>query len=183
MEKGYPIKYAVERLTIGGGYKNGYEDVTEGYIISKCYVADTKVSYYLCSEPVITHEVVFPFRKYEKFKFYLKEGTKYYEKPLTPSRCANNEVSCSQTVDKLFDTYEEAKEEVEELNNSLWRNEMSNYSLLDKNWQDNYKEKLIQFRARMGVCAAYEKFVNEQTEYLEVTPKEQSVLVLKPKND
>lgn len=42
MKKGYPIKYAVERLTIGGGYKNGYEDVTEGYIVSKCYVADTK---------------------------------------------------------------------------------------------------------------------------------------------
>ena len=69
MEKGYPIKYAVERLTVSGGYNNGYDDITEGFIVSKCYVTDTKVSYYNGLEPRITHEVVFPFRKYEKFKF------------------------------------------------------------------------------------------------------------------
>lgn len=34
MEKGYPIKYAVEELTISSGYKNGYDDIIEGYIVS-----------------------------------------------------------------------------------------------------------------------------------------------------
>lgn len=189
MEKGYPIKYAVERLTISGGKENGYDDITEGYIVSKCYVADTKVSYYNGMEPRITHEVVFPFRKYERFKFDLGSGVKYHETPITPKRNASGNASYTQTVDKLFDTFEEAKKEAELANSNIWKTELYNISLLDGDWRIKHKRALLEHKTRLGVCSCYETFITEQTKYMEVTPiitlnePENSKLTLKPKND
>ena len=189
MEKGYPIKYAVERLTVSGGQKNGYDDITEGYIVSKCYVADTKISYYNGMEPRITHEVVFPFRKYERFKFDLGSGVKYNEVPITPKRNASGNASYTQTVDKLFDTFEEAKKEAELANSNIWKTELYNISLLDGDWRIKHKRALLEHKTRLGVCSCYETFITEQTKYMEVTPiitlneSENSKLTLKPKND
>lgn len=189
MEKGYPIKYAVERLTVSGGYNNVYDDITEGYIVSKCYVADTKVSYYNGMEPRITHEVVFPFRKYERFKFDLGSGVKYHETPITPKRNASGNASYTQTVDKLFDTFEEAKKEAEIANSDIWKTELYNISLLDGDWRIKHKRALLEHKTRLGVCSCYETFITEQTKHMEVTPMitlnepENSKLILKPKND
>ena len=35
---GFPIKYAVEELKVDGGYVYDYNDITKGFIVSKCYV-------------------------------------------------------------------------------------------------------------------------------------------------
>ena len=189
MEKGYPIKYAVEELTISSGYKNGYDDIIEGYIVSKCYVTDTNISYYTGMEPRITHEVVFPFRKYEKFKFDLGSGVKYHETPITPRRNARGNASYTQTVDKLFDTFEEAKKEAEIANSDIWKTELYNISLLDGDWRIKHKRALLEHKTRLGVCSCYETFITEHTKDMEVTPMitlnepENSKLILKPKND
>lgn len=189
MEKGYPIKYAVERLIVSGGYNNGYDDITEGFIVSKCYVTDTKVSYYNGLEPRITHEVVFPFRKYEKFKFDLGSGVKYHETPITPSRNASGNASYTQTVDKLFDTFEETKKEAEVANSNIWKTELINLSLLDDDWKAKHKRALLEHKTRLGVCSCYETFITEKTKDMEITPmitlseEENSKLTLKPKKN
>lgn len=186
MEKGYPIKYAVERLTVSGDQKNGYDDITEGYIVSKCYVADTRISYYNGMEPRIIHEVVFPFRKYERFKFDLGSGVKYNETPVTPSRNASGNASYTQTVDKLFDTFEEAKKEAELANSNIWKTELMNLSLLDGDWREKHKSALIEHKTRIGVCSCYERFIEEHTKDMEITSMitlnepENSKLILKP---
>lgn len=189
MEKGYPIKYAVERLAISGGYNNCYDDETEGYIVSKCYVTDSKVSYYYTSEPVVTHEVVFPFTRYERFKFDLGSGVKYHETPIKPTRDASGNASHAQTVYKLFDTFEEAKKEAVIANSLLWKNELINISLLDGDWKTKYKNGLLEHKTRLGVCSCYETFITDHTKDMEITPmitlneEENSKLTLKPKND
>lgn len=189
MEKGYPIKYAVERLTVGGGYVNGFEDITEGYIVSKCYVANTKVSYFHSMEPQVTHEVVFPFRKYERFKLYLGSGIKYSETPTEPTRDASGNACYSQTVDKLFDTFEEAKKEAEVANSNIWKTELMNLSLLDDDWKAKHKRALLEHKTKLGVCSCYEKYISEQTKDMEITPmitlseEENSKLTLKPKKN
>ncbi len=189
MEKGYPIKYAVEELTISSGYKNGYDDIIEGYIVSKCYVTDTNISYYTGMEPRITHEVVFPFRKYEKFKFDLGSGVKYHETPITPRRNASGNASYAQTVDKLFDTFEEAKKEAEIANSNIWKTELMNLSLLDEDWKAKHKRALLEHKTRLGVCSCYETFITEQTKDMQITPmitlseNEEAKLTLKPKKN
>lgn len=189
MEKGYPIKYAVEELTISSGYKNGYDDIIEGYIVSKCYVTDTKVSYYNGMEPRITYEVVFPFRRYENFKSDLDSGIKYNETPIKPARDASGNACHTQTVYRLFDTFEEAKKEAEASNSVLWKNELMNLSLLDDDWKSKYKNDLLEHKIRLGICSCYESFIAEHTKDMEVTSiitlnePENSKLTLKPKND
>lgn len=189
MEKGYPIKYAVEKLTVSGGYINGFEDITEGYIVSKCYVADTKVSYYHGTEPKVTHEVVFPFRKFERFKLYLKDGYKYDETPTVPTRDYTGNASYAQTVDKLFDTFEEAKKEAEIANSNIWKTELMNLSLLDEDWKAKHKRALLEHKTRLGVYSCYETFITEQTKDMQITPmitlseNEETKLTLKPKKN
>ena len=189
MEKGYPIKYAVERLTVSGGYNNAYDDITEGYIVSKCYVTDSKVSYHYTSEPIVTHEVVFPFRRYESFKSDLGSGVKYHETPIKPARDASGNACHAQTVYRLFDTFEEAKKEAEASNSVLWKNELVNISLLDGDWKTKYKNGLLEHKTRLGICSCYERYIADHTKDMEITPtlllEEQSntTLSLKPKKN
>ena len=189
MEKGYPIKYAVEKLTVSGGYINDFEDITEGYIVSKCYVADTKVSYYHGSEPKVTHEVVFPFRKFERFKLYFRDGYKYDETPTVPTRDYTGNASYTQTVDKVFDTFEEAQKEAEVANSEMWKKQLSDLSLLSDDWKLKHKRALLEHKAKLEACSSYENYITEQTKDMQITPmitlseSEEPKLTLKSKKN
>lgn len=179
MKKGYPIKYAVEELRTNDGFQNGYNEIIEGYIVSKCYVTNSKISYYGVIEPVITHEVVFPFVEFEKFKYEL--GKAYDEEPLLPSRGANGEASNNQTVCNLYDTFESARKEAEILNECLRKSEVSKLSLIESNWREKHKKILEEFKKRMQVCSLYESYISSQTQNLEISKTEHPILSLKSK--
>lgn len=55
----FPIKYAVLELKSPGGYSTNYEDVTEGFIVSKCYVVGCEVKYFPTGEAKVTYKVYF----------------------------------------------------------------------------------------------------------------------------
>ena len=44
-ELNYPIKYAVLELKEKGGYLVGYKGITQGFIVSKCYVIRSNRAY------------------------------------------------------------------------------------------------------------------------------------------
>ena len=41
----YPIKYAILELKVDGGPIHGYEEITKGFIVSKCFVLAEGLKY------------------------------------------------------------------------------------------------------------------------------------------
>ena len=67
-ELNYPVKYAVLELKEVGGYSQGWEDITKGFIASKCFVVESKVKYLSDGSSKVSHKVVFPHKDYKTFK-------------------------------------------------------------------------------------------------------------------
>ena len=57
----YPIKYAVLELKKRGGWAVDFEDVTQGFIVSKCYVVESNIVYNADGTNSVKHKVVFPY--------------------------------------------------------------------------------------------------------------------------
>lgn len=73
-EINYPIKYTILELKERGGYLVGYEDITQGFVVSKCYVIESSIAYNADGSNKIIHKVVFPFQNIESFKISLRNG-------------------------------------------------------------------------------------------------------------
>ena len=72
----YPVKYAVLEIKEIGGWAVWFENVTLGFIASKCYVIESNILYDVNGNSQVIHKVVFPFNNIEKFKSSLKNGNK-----------------------------------------------------------------------------------------------------------
>ena len=156
----YPIKYAVLELKINKGYESNYEDVTFGYIVSKCYVTNQNIKYFHDGTHEQTYEVVFPYKDIHTFKYStLLRENEFNEKAQTPIYSLND-----TTVSMIFNTYEEAAIFKEQANNNFKRSIFMNYGTTNK-----AKTMLNEFKENQQICEKYEKIILEKNKHMTIT--------------
>lgn len=171
----FPIKYAVLELKSPGGYSTNYEDVTEGFIVSKCYVLESNVKYYpngCAVRAVESYKVFFPYDDIEGFKRMTFMGIPYYEERKSLEIDASNNYYPVHVVDCLFDTYEEAKEDAKQKNESMRRKISLVFSISDSSFKEKYDKAVEEFKKRLFNCGFYEMFITENTKDMKVTKEE-----------
>lgn len=188
----YPIKYAVLELKEKGGWSVKYEDITQGFIVSKCYVIESNIVYNPDGSNNIIHKVVFPFQDIETFKNSLINGKQNIGKAEIPRYDACNRISPINVVTDLFDSYETAKEAAQEKNEEyecsiiLQVPNPIDTRLSNSNWKEQYEILKQEFRARLEKCNLFEQLVLKATEDMTISKeasmdKQKSfVKVLKP---
>ena len=161
----YPIKYAVLELKEKGGYSVGYNDITQGFIASKCYVVESSIIYQPDGSNKISHKVVFPYQNIEKFKMSLRNGGYYIGEEEIPRYDANGMVYPVNVVSKLFDTYELAKIEADEKNEKYKINLSFKVPLkiTDPKWKDQYYSLREEYEKRLVIANLFEELVLEKT--------------------
>lgn len=191
-EINYPIKYAVLELKERGGYLVGYEDITQGFIVSKCYVIESNIVYNSDGSNKIIHKVVFPFDNIENFKISLRNGRQNIGNAQMPKYDACGKIYPINVVTDLFDSYDFAKVAAEEKNEEHRRNLLSKvpssisarFSKLS--WQEHYENLRQEFEEKLEICNLFEQLVLQTTEDMNIseelsTDKQKSfVKVLKP---
>ena len=168
-EINYPIKYAVLELKERGGYLAQYEDITKGFIVSKCYVVQSSIEYYKDGTNRTTHKVVFPFNDISEFKFSLKYKKQRIGEENIPHYDASNNPYPINIVTELFDTYEEAK------SLATLKNEEYKCNIISKvpapitsktsnlSWLERIKILEQEFEQTLELCNLYEQKVLEAT--------------------
>ena len=178
----YPIKYAVLEIKEKGGWLVGYKEITQGFIVSKCYVVESKVTYKSDGSSIITHKVVFPYDDIQTFKYSFQNGGTYLGEENTPRYDACNNPYPVRVVDELFDTYYDAKVKAE-VQNEEYRSGLGiELSTLDPDWLDKYHLLKQDFESNLAICYLYEELVIDKTLDMKVlTIDEPPVIrVLKP---
>ncbi len=167
-ELNYPVKYAVLELKEIGGYSQGWEDITKGFIASKCFVLESKVKYLSDGTSKVCHKVVFPHRDFKAFKTALSiRNSIYIDERIIPQYDALSHPYPVNIVTDLFDTYEEAKEDAKIKNKELYRN-LTRY--LDIDYLVKNLDRINQeFAIEMELCNLFEKASLEETEDMVVS--------------
>lgn len=159
-ELNYPIKYAVKEIRTRCSIDNCYSYLTQGFIVSKCYVVESVVRYNSDGSNSIIHKVVFPYSEFDNFMIVLKFNVPYYE---VPSRPGYNSSYSASYVDTLYDDYETANIEVFLENEKLKRELVKKVALSDSDW----KEKLLKLQNDLTIslenCKKYERYILENT--------------------
>ena len=159
-ELNYPIKYAVLELKERGDINVGYKDITQGFIVSKCYVISSNILYQPDGTKKITHSVVFPFENISLFKFSLKNGKKNIGREAIPHYDSNNKIQLTRTVEEIYDTYDEAKKE----------SSIKNLSFYEKNL--NLGQEKV--KNNIDICIEFEKEVANATSNMDVIDEKTS---------
>lgn len=166
-ELNYPIKYAVLELKEIGGASQGWEEITKGFIASKCFVVESKVKYLADGSSKVSHKVVFPHKDYGAFKLaYSRYNNVYIENRVTPRYDAISEPYPVDIVTDLFDTYEEAKEDAEVKNKELYHRLTC---LSYKYYKDNIDRINQEFATEMDLGSLFEKASLEETEDMAIS--------------
>ena len=174
-EINYPIKYAVLELKEKGGYLVGYEDIMQGFIISKCYVIESDIVYNSDGSNKIIHKVVFPFNNIEKFKNSLRNGRQNIGEAEVPKYDACGRIYPINIVTNLFDSYESAKVAAIEKNEEYIRNLLSKIpaplpaTLSIVNWQKYYEESKQKFENGLEICNLFEQLILTATEDMDIS--------------
>ena len=179
MEKGinYPIKYAVLELKEKGGWPVGYKDIIRGYIVSKCYVMESKISYRSDGTNKVTHKVVFPFTDLERFETSVKNNEYYLGEAEMPRYDACNNPYPVNIVDDLFDTFEEAKISANEKNEELEANLLLNIpssiftEKIKSSFITQYKALEKEFKEKLELCYLFEQLLLKKTENMIISEK------------
>lgn len=153
----FPVKYAALELKIQGNYYTNYEDITVGFIVSKCYVVNEKIKHYKTGISEKSYEVVFPYKDIYNFKNN-SSGDYQHHKRQYADYNFNGECINSDTVSEVFNTYEEALE--------LARKENYNNKkrlMLYVNSKEEYQKTLKKFQEDLIICQKYEQFIFEKT--------------------
>ena len=129
----YPVKYAVLEVQEKGGWSVGYQDVTKGFIASKCFVVETKVVYGADGKSKVVNKVVFPYEDFHFFEESLSKGNRNLGIMNSIHYDANNNPYPSHVVDELYETFDEAKEKANLCNEKYKTNLINNVSLSDPN--------------------------------------------------
>lgn len=165
----YPIKYAVLELKEQGGWLVGYKDITQGFIVSKCYVVGSEIKYYSNGKNDTIHKVVFPFKNISDYRLSLQRGTTYRNYETVPSYDACGNHCPVDIVSTLFDNYEEAHEIAFKKNKEMERNLILNVSLSNENEKEKYEKLKMDFLANLNVCHKFEELILSQTENMNVS--------------
>ena len=133
MKNNYPIKYAVMPIIEQTGWYPGLHELEREYgivcyIVSKCYVVGREEKYNRYGNTICEYKVVFSYGKDNQYGDLSRVEPEFC---LMNGRCNN-----STNVDKVFDSFEEAKEETEKKNKEILSKELS-YIRVDDNFHQN----------------------------------------------
>lgn len=181
-EMNYPIQYAVMEIKKNGGFAVGYKAITQGFIVSKCYVVESNITYHFDGTSSLTHKVVFPFEDISCLEVSLVNGSLNIGEKNIPSYNASNRHPQTQVVPSLFDSYEKAKIVAEEKNEECRHNLILEVVIEDSNWKEKFEILKQQFEQRLKLCNLFERLVLEVTEDMIINDgQEPAVKILKPK--
>ena len=191
-EINYPIKYAVLELKERGGFLVGYQDITQGFIASKCYVVGSSIKYKKDGSCEISHSVVFPFKDIEMFKNSLRNGRRNISEKVIPKYNACDNIYPVDIVSNLFDSYEKAKMDAinknEEFKSNLVMETPAFWSanFLDSDLKKQYESLIQKFNQNLEICNIFEELVSEATLDMEISRDKSNerefVRILKPRN-
>ena len=174
-EINYPIKYAVLELKEDGGYTFGYKEITQGFIVSKCYVIESSIIYDSDGNNKIIHKVVFPYKDIESFKTSLEKGKQNIGNEEIPRHDACGRVYPISIVTDLYDTYEIAKEAAKEKNeehkcNLMLKTPAPIYTKSSNvDWIEQYEYLKQEFEKNLELCNLFEKLVLTATKDMNVS--------------
>ena len=173
-ELNYPIKYAVQELTIQGGFTQNYEEITLGFIVSKCYVINQNTKYLLNGTFETTYKVVFPYKDIDSFRCSLSKLYNYNEKPAIPKYNYCGECKNANTITKIFDTDEEAYITVEIENQNL-RKKIPFHNI------EEYKNIIRKHNKNLEICKFFEQLILDKTKNMIITKTKTYSKKLSPK--
>lgn len=163
----YPIKYAVLELKRKGGWSENYEDITVGFIASKCYVISQTLRHFADGTSKISNNVVFPYKDICKFETLTLGEIEYSEKESIPEFGWENCTNFDE-VTELFDDYESACLNANQKNDELCSKEALHINFSDPNWKFLHRQKLEKVRETLRICKLFEQFVLESTTEMRV---------------
>lgn len=162
-ELNYPIKYAILELKEPGGWPAHYKNITQGFIVSKCYVVESKIRYHSNGKYEMMHKVVFPYNNISDFKLSMKQGNSYNEEEKVPLYDACFNPYPIDVVYDLFDSFEEAQKVAFAKIQELKKRIVLRVSVSDENWKDKYEQLKKEFIENLIICKKYEEYILEKT--------------------
>ena len=130
MKYNYPVKYAIMPIYEQVGWSSGLHELERNYegvgnIVSKCYVVSNKVSYLVDGSEKREYEVVFPYQKTDYMRIH--DFIRVHPKFNFNGHCINSNI-----VGKLYDNFDDAKENAEKLNRDILSYNLGVISFKDK---------------------------------------------------
>ena len=172
-EINYPIKYAVLELKERGGWAVHYEEITNGFIVSKCYVIGSEVVYNSDGTSTIKHHVAFPYEDIETFKASFRNRKINIGKENILHYDVNNKPWPIRIVSSIYDSYEEAKKDALDKNEDYKHNIIYNVPSpkggLKLNWKEQYESLIKEFENNLELCNLFEQLVITETENMTVS--------------
>ena len=165
----YPIKYAVLEIKENGGYPARYQELTRGFIASKCYVISSSIEYLRNGDTKISHQVVFPHTDYELFKRILYDRREVIGDRIVPRYNACDQIYPCTRVSELYDDYDSANQQAETMNEEFQREETAHLSLLDPKWKETLEKMKAQLELEFYMCKRYGELIEEETKDMVVT--------------
>ena len=174
MKNNYPIKYAAMPIIEQTGWVPGLNELEREYwivcyIVSKCYVVGREEKYNMYGNTLCEYKVVFSYGKDNQYGDLSRVEPEFC---LMNGRCNN-----STNVDKVFDSFEEAKEETEKKNKEILSKELS-YIRVDDNFHQNVSLVREKHEEVVSYYQEIENMIEENSADLVVNDKvkEQSVI-------
>ncbi len=175
MKNNYPIKYAVMPMVEQVGWIYGLNELEREYeeacyIASKCFVVAEKVEYLQNGEAEKSYEVVFPFESLNYDGSIVRKEPTY-----NINGYCNN---CTK-VNKVFDTFAEAKKEALKKNEKLLYKAIGRLAY-SKEFTENVKKEKEEYYRRQERYETLEKKIQNETKdlLLNAKSKEQSVILM-----
>jgi hypothetical protein len=177
----YPQKFAVLEVRERCGWEAGYEEKVRGYIPSKCYLLETKTKYLPNGNQKVAHEVVFPFTDYRGFKLGMMDGDFDPGTPSVPEYDSYGRLLNGETVEHVFDSFEEAEYLSKIMNEKLLTNLRNGIAFLLPDWQIKYHMKVQEFDREMFNCRQFYKSIQKRID----NPTKEDIMRLskKPKEE
>ena len=174
MKNNYPIKYAAMPIIEQTGWYPGLHELEREYgvvcyIVSKCYVVGREEKYNMYGNTLCEYKVVFSYGKDNQYGGLSRVEPEFC---LMNGRCNN-----STNVDKVFDSFEEAKEETEKKNKEILSKELS-FIRVDDNFNQNVSLAREKHEEVVNYYQEIESMIEENSTDLVVNDKvkEQSVI-------
>jgi hypothetical protein len=171
MKINYPVKYAVMPVIERNDWRTNYNVVC--YIVSKCYLVNDSTKYKENGQSVKEYEVVFPYQL----------GPDNNWKRTNPSfdhfsgNCDNSNI-----VDSIYDSYEEALEDVTIKNEKLCEKTWA-YLPFSGNYVKKIQEKKDEFSNRLAKYKMLEEQIFFHTNDLEIDKRKELDKVVSFKNN
>lgn len=174
MKNNYPIKYAAMPIIEQTGWYPGLHELEREYgivcyIVSKCYVVGREEKYNRYGNTLCEYKVVFSYGKDNQYGGLSRVEPEFC---LMNGRCNN-----STNVDKVFDSFEEAKEETEKKNKEILSKKLS-FIRVDDNFNQNVSLAREKHEEVVNYYQEIESMIEENSTDLVVNDKvkEQSVI-------